>query len=90
MYIPPLVLLIDQVLVYTSGVLAVPKTEANTLDFEALKRGPAVLWKCFTALLGLYFWRNEQETSIEMASVGSHSEGVISSPDTKKLTYSWV
>lgn len=55
MYTPPVGLLIDQVLAYTSAVLTVPKIEANTLDFEALKRGPAVLWKGFTSLVGLNF-----------------------------------
>lgn len=47
MYIPPEGLLIDQVLAYTSGVWTIPKTEANTLDFEALRRGPAVLREVF-------------------------------------------
>lgn len=60
MNIPPVGFLIDQVLACTSGVLTVPKIEANTLDFEALKRGPAVLWKCCTSLVGLYFLKDRR------------------------------
>lgn len=83
-YIPTEGLLIDQLLAFPSVVLTVPKIEANTLDFEALKRGSAVLWKRFAALAGLYFWRTEEEASIEMAPVGSYSEGIISSLHPEK------
>lgn len=58
-------------MLYISGVVTVPKIEANTSDHEALKRWLAVLQETFNLFVrDMVFWRMEEETRTKISSVG--------------------